>query len=108
MKKVEMIPVEKLLPDSTRKFAPVKREGVFAHSFECKECSLHFIVFSWEKNRHTAQNTYCPECGQRGRYIHSRKTISESKTFDPSSRNEIFAFCPMPGSEEMPDTEPPK
>ena len=31
---------------------------------KCLSCSLHFVVCSWYKSKHTAQTLYCPECGQ--------------------------------------------
>jgi len=47
------------------------REGVYVHSFICKACCLHFAVYSWKMNRHTAKNITCPECGQHeGHFTH--------------------------------------
>lgn len=31
---------------------------------KCMHCGLHFVVCSWEQERHSADTLYCPECGQ--------------------------------------------
>jgi hypothetical protein len=81
-----------------------QREGVFVNGFICQNCGLHFNLFSWKANRHRADNTYCPECGRRGAYIHYRKVLSDKTHRDNSSQDEIFRHVPWPGSQLMADS----
>lgn len=30
---------------------------------KCLNCGLHFIICTWDKDRHTNQTIHCPECG---------------------------------------------
>jgi DNA replicative helicase MCM subunit Mcm2 (Cdc46/Mcm family) len=85
----------------------VKREGIFVHSFECKRCGLHFNVFSWQINRHRVENTYCPECGKQGAFLHYRCVLSEDPNFDITSLQEIYHYVPFPGSQVMDDSVVP-
>lgn len=32
----------------------------------CLRCGLHFVICSWEPERHSADTLHCPECGQHG------------------------------------------
>lgn len=32
---------------------------------KCLNCSLHFIICTWEKNKHKSNSICCPECGQK-------------------------------------------
>jgi hypothetical protein len=32
---------------------------------QCLVCGLHFVVLTWEPERHARTTLYCPECGQR-------------------------------------------
>lgn len=81
-----------------------QREGVFVNGFICQNCGLHFNLFSWKANRHRADNTYCPECGRRGAYIHYRKMLSDKTYRDDSSQDEIFRHVPWPGSQLIGDS----
>lgn len=38
--------------------------------FKCTICGLHFIVCTWQPERHGVMAEYCPECGQHeGRFV---------------------------------------
>ncbi|MHB8880377.1 MAG: hypothetical protein ACYC69_02585 [Thermodesulfovibrionales bacterium] len=99
----------RMLADSQVELDPksfsVVREGVYGHSFKCMECGVHFNVYSWQASRHRVDNTYCPECGKQGGFLHYRTTLSESPTFNMFSDKEIFNFCPIRGSEMMDDSK---
>jgi len=73
-----------------RGYPEVKREGVFEHIFKCQVCGLEFKTYSWQEFRHTAKNTYCPECGWFGGKIHVVKTLSTEKVFNLFGKGEIF------------------
>jgi|GEM_PF-1139553 len=32
---------------------------------KCLNCSLHFIICTWEKDKHNSNSICCPECGQK-------------------------------------------
>lgn len=81
-----------------------EREGVFVNGFICQQCGLHFNLFSWKANRHRSDNTYCPECGTKGSFIHYRKVLSTSRVRDNNSHDEIFRQVPLEGSQLMPDS----
>ena len=81
-----------------------EREGVFVNGFICQHCGLHFNLFSWKANRHRTDNTYCPECGKKGAFIHYRKMLSDSRIADRKSNDEIFRQVPWPGSQLMSDS----
>ncbi len=81
-----------------------QREGVFVNGFICQNCGLHFNLFSWKANRHRADNTYCPECGRRGAFIHYRKMLSDKTYRDENSQDEIFRHVPWPGSQLIGDS----
>ena len=37
---------------------------------KCLQCQLHFMICTWEGDRHNASNIFCPECGQhQGHFI---------------------------------------
>ena len=74
------------------------REGVFAHSYRCFECRLHFVLFSWRAHRHTGTNVNCPECGNRSSFLHFRAVLSTSRDFELYGEGEIFQVWPFPGS----------
>ena len=86
------VPLDKIDPHPMYKnFPEIKREGVFEHIYKCTKCGLHFKVYSWQEFRHTENNVYCPECGQRGGMIHNQKTLSTKKDFDVNDgEHEIF------------------
>ena len=84
--------------------AEKEREGVFVNGFVCQHCGLHFNLFSWKANRHRTANTYCPECGTRGCFIHYRKVLSTGRVRDKNSQDEIFKQVPLPGSKLMEDS----
>jgi len=81
------------------------REGVFIHSFKCRDCRLEFAVFSWLANRHRVGVTFCPECGERTPMLHKRATVNESPTFTLDGTNEIFGLWSRPGSFRMSDSD---
>lgn len=81
-----------------------EREGVFVNGFICQNCGLHFNLFSWKANRHRCDNTFCPECGIKGAFIHYRKVLSTKRVRDDNSKDEIFRHVPLEGSQLMPDS----
>lgn len=81
-----------------------EREGVFVNGFICQSCGLHFNLFSWKANRHRSDNTYCPECGTKGSFIHYRKVLSNKRVRDKNSHDEIFRHVPLEGSQLMTDS----
>ena len=81
-----------------------EREGVFANGFICQNCGLHFNLFSWKANRHRSDNTYCPECGTKGAFLHYRKVLSTNRVRDNNSNDEIFRNVPLEGSQLMNDS----
>ena len=47
-------------------------------STKCMNCGLHFNVYTWEPDRHSANTLYCPECGQHeGRFMVWRADVTE-------------------------------
>lgn len=96
-----------LVPVPENKPAGIKekeREGVFVNGFICQSCGLHFNLFSWKANRHRCDNTYCPECGHKGSFIHYRKVLSSKRVRDENSHDEIFRHVPLEGSQLMTDS----
>jgi ribosomal protein S27E len=84
---------------SVKQYAPLnERQGVFAHSFKCLECSLEFAIFSWWPDRHTVTSVTCPECAKVTPKNHWMAVASESPTMvlDGSSM-EIFDLSPIGG-----------
>ena len=73
------------------------REGVFAHSFRCKRCTLHFVLFSWARDRHGVGTVTCPECGKRGAFLHRVTHLSGSRSFrvDALREPEIYDVWPF-------------
>jgi len=98
-KETRPIPFKKetLKPDQLQEgyVFEVPREGVHVHSFICQHCGLHFLVFSWQFDRHRVENTYCPECGKRGAFMHYRRVLSENPQFSILSNAEIFRYVPF-------------
>jgi predicted RNA-binding Zn-ribbon protein involved in translation (DUF1610 family) len=64
------------------------REGVFAHSFKCYSCTLHFVLFSWSLSRHTPDTITCPECSVRGGFMHRITRLSTSRAFSLAADRE--------------------
>lgn len=81
-----------------------EREGVFINGFICQYCGLHFNLFSWKADRHRSANTYCPECGRKGSFLHYRKILSTKQTRAENSKEEIFGQVPWPGSKLVNDS----
>lgn len=77
------------------------REGVFVSSFKCHACQLEFALMSWVRDRHTADNTYCPECGTITPKMHWRATLSEHRDFADGGGTEIFNLIPLGSDAEM-------
>ena len=73
------------------------RQGVFAQSFRCRACTLHFVLFSWSRTRHTPETVACPECGRRGGFLHYTTEVSRSVRFrvDESRDPEIYDVWPF-------------
>ena len=74
------------------------REGVFAQSFRCRRCTLHFVLFSWSATRHTPDTIVCPECGgSGGGFLHRITVLSEIRTFNvaPDRTPEIYDVWPF-------------
>jgi predicted RNA-binding Zn-ribbon protein involved in translation (DUF1610 family) len=73
------------------------REGVFAHSFRCRRCTLHFVLFSWSVTRHTPHTIVCPECGASGGFLQRITQLSESRQFSLSldREREIYDVWPF-------------
>jgi hypothetical protein len=73
------------------------REGVFAHSFRCHSCTLHFVLFTWTRDRHSPETISCPECGNRGGFLHRVTTLSGSTSFrmDALREPEIYDVWPF-------------
>ncbi|MGZ8578852.1 MAG: hypothetical protein ACXWWX_04895 [Actinomycetota bacterium] len=73
------------------------REGVFAHSFKCRRCTLHFVTFSWSETRHTPDTISCPECRASGDFMHQVTQLSDSRQFrmDPGRLPEIYDVWPF-------------
>jgi hypothetical protein len=73
------------------------REGVFAHSFRCRRCTLHFVLFSWSAIRHTPNTIVCPECGRSGGFLHRITVLSEARSFSlaPDRAAEIYDVWPF-------------
>ncbi len=73
------------------------REGVFAHSFRCRRCTLHFVLFSWLATRHTPDTIVCPECGGSSAFLYRITVLSETRTFSlaPDRALEIYDVWPF-------------
>jgi DNA-directed RNA polymerase subunit RPC12/RpoP len=74
-----------------------EREGVFAQSFKCHACTLHFVLFSWSETRHRPGTVTCPECGSRGSFMHRTTRLSSSARFriDEGREPEIYDVWPF-------------
>jgi DNA-directed RNA polymerase subunit RPC12/RpoP len=70
------------------------REGVFAHSFKCLECGLHFVLFSWAERRLNPDTIACPECGRGGRFMHRVTVLSRERRFG-AAETEIYQVWPF-------------
>jgi hypothetical protein len=45
-------------------------DGYFLIKAKCLNCGLHFLLCTWEAERHSRTSLWCPECGQHeGRFI---------------------------------------
>ena len=96
---VIMHPIKPLLKyaDTSRGVQVADREGVYAQSFKCRNCTLHFVLFSWSATRHTPATIACPECGQTGDFMHRITQLSESREFrvSPDRQPEIYDVWPF-------------
>ena len=94
-----MMKTNDLLPfvDTSGGVQLADREGVFAHSFRCRRCTLHFVLFSWSPTRHTPDTIVCPECGSSGGFLHRLTQLSESRRFSlaPDRETEIYDVWPF-------------
>jgi hypothetical protein len=77
------------------------RQGVFAHSFRCGTCALHFVLFSWRLDRHAPGTVTCPDCGTTGDFVHRITVLSRSRRFrvDVNRYPEIYDVWPFKVSE---------
>lgn len=91
------MPTSSLSPDLSGGVQLADREGVFAQSFKCRECTLHFVLFSWSETRHHPGTIACPECGNRESFMHRRTRLSSSTGFriDPDREPEIYDVWPF-------------
>jgi hypothetical protein len=106
--KHKMVRLDELPPSPFPVAVPMaERQGVYAHSFKCGACSLHFTTYSWRPNRHRVGTITCPECGNRERFAHWRVTLSEAPKMTLDGSAEIFRYCPPPGSQYMDDSRLP-
>jgi hypothetical protein len=73
------------------------REGVFAHSFRCRRCTLHFVLFSWSASRHRPDTIVCPECRSSRYFLHRITQLSMSTRFSsaPDRKPEIYDVWPF-------------
>jgi hypothetical protein len=96
---VSRVPVSSLPePDLSGGVQLADRAGVFAHSFKCHRCTLHFVLFSWLATRHRPDTIVCPECRATGPFMHRITQLSESRTFkfEISDRDpEIYDVWPF-------------
>lgn len=96
---VSFVKVRDLLPyvDTSGGVQLEDREGVWAHSFKCRRCTLHFVLFSWSATRHTPETISCPECHATGAFLHRIIQLSGSRSFDigPDREPEIFDVWPF-------------
>src|SRR2546427_13300834 len=78
-----MSPTRDLMPliDTFGGIQLADREGVWAHSFRCRACTLHFVLFSWSLSRHAAETISCQKCGATGGFLHRITHLSTSTTF---------------------------
>ena len=98
----QLLPTEKLVLHPDGPVTLGDREGVFAHSFKCWVCQLEFVLMSWKRSRHRADNTYCPECGEVTAKMHWRACLSESQDFVSDGTNvEIFTVIPVGHDPEL-------
>lgn len=89
---VTMMRTEDLAPfaDTSGGVQLADREGVFAHSFKCRACTLHFVLFSWSLSRHNGDTIRCPECRNTGTtgFLHRITQLSTSTRFTLASERE--------------------
>ncbi len=65
--------------------------------FKCFSCGLHFVVCTWEPEKHNASSAHCPECGQhRGEFL----------VWKEDSKRPIFEI--VPGAAVFVDFGPPR
>ena len=73
------------------------RQGIVVHSFKCRICRLELQLYSWVRDRHTAINVACPQCGHvGGRKLHWMTPVNESRAF--GSGTKIHDLNPHPYS----------
>ncbi len=96
--RIEQVNIDELQMTPPGPVGEADRDGIYVHSFQCGECTLHFQTFSWMADRHRCDTVSCPECGGRPN-IHHRVILSETTTFDPFGPAEICRLFPWPGSE---------
>ena len=91
-----MVPTEALagIPGIPGTVGLDAREGVFAHSFKCLKSGRHFVLFSWAERRYRPDTTACPECEQRGRFMHLITVLSREKAFG-AAEAEIYQVWPF-------------
>lgn len=88
------------------------RRGVWIHSFVCNLDGLHFNLYSWLPDRHTAATVFCPECGQHeGKFRHYRTQTNEAAGVEQGRASlrsghpgEVYRHCPGPAFSVMSDS----
>ena len=94
---VSWVRAKMLQPDLSGGVSLAAREGVFAQSFKCSSCTLHFVLFSWSATQHNPTTIAgCPECGSRAHFMHRTTLLSTSTQFrtDPERQPEIYDVWP--------------
>src|SRR2546427_9262531 len=93
MKTSDLLP----LADTSGGVQLADREGVFAHSFRCRRCTLHFVLFSWSETRLGLETIACPECRGTGAFLHKITKLSASREFrvDADRDPEIYDVWPF-------------
>lgn len=89
--------------DELRKIVPEWREIDESSSFinvkvKCLRCGLHFILCTWEPERHRAATIHCPECGQHHGHFMVWQAVPE----------EELIFQLVPGEDALVEMRIPK
>lgn len=49
---------------------------------KCMNCCLHFKVYSYYKDKHSAKTLYCPECGQHDAHFLVATSVEEKPIYE--------------------------
>lgn len=75
---------------------------------KCLRCGLHFVVCTWEPDRHTADSLYCPECGGNGHFLVWKAPPKERFIFELVPGSDPSAGFSMPMPEDQRKKRRPK